>query len=194
MFGLYNTTVRIPLLIRPPGDLSAGRVDPRPGQIVDLFTTILNAAGVANDALPEGLDLLAADAPGREAIFSEYYYPAQVLSEFEPEQLKAGKDRLARFRRRLRALEVGNLRLIWSSDGRHELYDVAADPGEERNLFEARPERAREMLARLARTVDEYGGDGDAPMPEPAKLGGGPKLDPEAHEALRALGYVGESE
>ena len=104
------------------------------------------------------------------------------------------RDRLAPFRRRLRALETDGLRLIWSSDGRHELYDTHADPGEERNLFGARPELAREMLARLARTVDEYGGERQSPMPGPAGLDSGPDLDSEAREALRALGYVGESE
>jgi choline-sulfatase len=75
----------------------------------------------------------------------------------------------------LRAWRDGRYKLIRAP--RPELYDLARDPGETTNLFSREPERARQMaeamdavLARESRT----------PV----------KLDPEAAERLRSLGYV----
>ena len=34
------------------------------------------------------------------------------------------------------AVHAGPHKLIWAEDGRHELYDLAADPGERENLID----------------------------------------------------------
>jgi arylsulfatase A-like enzyme len=186
MFGLYNTAVRIPLVIRPQG-LRRGKVDHRKGQIVDLFPTILNAAGVEHDGIEQhGIDLLA---PGseRDAIFSEYYFPSQVLSVLTPEERRRGAQRLAAFQRRLRAIQMNGQRLIWSSNGHHELYDLRGDPGETRNLFDpqAPPAAYGSLAARLDGYLQSYGGGGPARAPGPR-----PGPDEQRVEALRALGYA----
>jgi arylsulfatase A-like enzyme len=197
VFGLYNTAVRVPLMIRPPDGARAGEVNSRKGQLLDLFATILSAAGVDAPGFdPSGVDLLAPGrAPGREAIFSEYYYPVQVLWQFKPAELEREADRIAPFRRRLRAIQRYGFRFIWSSNGRHELYDLTADPGETRNLHppEQRTALADAMLEMLAR---ELAGHLPAPGAEtrlepgtergrsPADLGA------DTLEALEALGYV----
>ena len=49
---LYDETIRIPLLIRPPGGLPSKRI-PHPTSLVDVMPTLLGAAGLA---IPEGLD------------------------------------------------------------------------------------------------------------------------------------------
>jgi arylsulfatase A-like enzyme len=196
-FGLYNTTVRIPLMIRLPGGERAGELDHRKGQLVDLFSTILNAAGVDPSAFAHrGVDLLAPrTAPARESIFSEYYYPRQVLWQFKPEELERQAEQLKPYLRRLRAIERYGHRLIWSSNGRHELYDLNADPGETRNLLdpEHHTEVADEFLDLLTRELETYvPGLGSQLHFEPDSAASNPsaELDDETLEALRAVGYV----
>ena len=59
-----------------------------------------------------------------------------------------------------------------------EIYDLAADPGEERNLYASQRDRARDMEARLDRIA------GSASPSAPAAL------DADAQARLRSLGYV----
>jgi arylsulfatase A-like enzyme len=199
VFGLYNTTVKVPLLVRLPGGGRAGETDANEGQILDLFPTVLAACGVSDEAFAHhGHDLLS-DAPGgegeREGIFAEYYWPVQVLSNFTRDELDANIDRLTPHLHRMRALQRDGYRLIWSSQGRHEFYDLNEDPGEARNLFD--PENPDPLfetyLDRLENAVDVYSG-GKSPGPEPGLDSVAPGIlrtaDPEAIDALRELGYV----
>ena len=101
---------------------------------------------------------------------------------------RRGHERLAAHRRTLRALQKDDLKLIWSSDGAHELYHLDRDPGEERNLYDpASPSpEFTALFAELERTVAIYGGSDD-------RVGGRAAtdaVDTETQEALRALGYV----
>ena len=59
-----------------------------------------------------------------------------------------------------------------------EIYDLAADPGEERNLYASQRDRARDMEARLDRIA------GSASPSAPAAI------DADAQARLRSLGYV----
>src|SRR5207244_9755860 len=58
-----------------------------------------------------------------------------------------------------------------------------AEQGEETNVFDRQPARARDLMQRLDRLVDETGRG--APAPESANL------DKETLERLSALGYIG---
>jgi len=194
MFGLYNTTVRVPLLIRLPGGRRGGEIDRRKAQHVDLFAAIARVASLDLSALDHhGIDLLNPEPDEhREALFSEYYYPRQVLSEFDREELANHQQRFSPYRRRLRAIQRDGRRLIWSSNGRHEFYDLTVDPGETRNLYgrEGFTEEVERYLGLLERTVEGFGGEG---FPGPSPAASEPSLgvgDPETREALRALGYV----
>lgn len=194
-FGLYNTTVRAPLVMRLPGGHRSGEVDDRKGQLLDLFPTILNAARVDAATFPhQGVDLLAPrGSSDRESIFSEYYYPVQVLELFTPDERRRGIETFAPHRRRLRAIERYGFRLIWSSNGKHELYQTAVDPGETRNLYdlEHRSDSADAFLALLMRELEGYVPGLSSDPPDDAR---GPKsppteIDDETLKALRALGY-----
>jgi arylsulfatase A-like enzyme len=192
MFGLYNTAVRVPLLLRLPGGARAGEVDSRKGQLVDLFATLLGAAGLDSSAFSHrGLDLMAGEGePQRQSVFSEYYYPAQVLSQFSEEEMERQAPRIEPYLRRMRAIQRYGFRFIWSSNGRHELYDLRADPGETRNLYSQDPRDplADEFLALLQKELALYVPESST---EPSELDGQiPELDSDTLEALRAVGYV----
>ncbi|MDX1389930.1 MAG: sulfatase, partial [Acidobacteriota bacterium] len=71
---------------------------------------------------------------------------------------------------------------IHSSDGHHELYDLAADPREARNLIDKRPDLATALARELVRRLEA--GPGALPV-EPL-----PPLTEEEIRRLKALGYL----
>jgi hypothetical protein len=80
------------------------------------------------------------------------------------------------------------LKLVTSSKGDALLYDLAADPGETRDLAAERPADLARMQARLAEVSAEIGLPAiDAPL---ATEGAAPELDAATRERLRELGYV----
>lgn len=196
VFTLYNTVVHVPLVVRPPGGVSGGRTDSRTGQLVDLFPALLAALDVDPRSFRHhGVDLLGADAD-RDLVFSESYYPVWLLSLLTRKELEAGRERIDPHRRTLRALQVEGARFIWSSDGRHELYDVRNDPGETRNLYDpqAPSPLALQLMTSLEAAVEAYGGDAGRALASLTRSRPGRKelseLDAETREALRSLGYA----
>lgn len=185
VFSLYNSTVRVPLLMRLPQQRKAGTVREDPVQLTDVFATILTATGAASsDTRVSGVDLLAGVMPDDRAILAEYYYPDQALAAFPIDQ--RSNPALDRFRRRLRSIQIGPHKLIWGSDGQDELYDLVNDSEERRNLIAQEPqvaERLRSQLqVRIAR-LQALSPKALPPVPPPS-------LDQATQERLRALGYL----
>jgi arylsulfatase A-like enzyme len=188
MFSLYNTTVRVPLIIRLPGNAAQGRVDDRLGQLVDLYPTIMRIADVDYaDSTIHGVDLMSSSSDAqRDFVFSEYYYPSQALAMYGEDE----HDSLSKYRRRLRAIEADGMRLIWSSLGDHELFDLQNDPGETTNLFAQLPGVAARLKIKLNQQIENYG-TGYKDVPEAiATAGARLEVDNETEAALRELGYL----
>ena len=183
-FTLYETAIRIPLLIRPPG--GAGSPASRrkePVSLPDVYATLANAAGLpADEPKIAGADLLGAPLAANRPIVSEYYEPKTFLDRFLPKP--SIQEAVAQYRRRLRSLRVGDEKLIWASDGRHELYNLADDPDELEDLAAAQPERVAALSARLEEIVASRSLSSTDIRP-PLSL-----IDPETVENLRALGYI----
>ena len=85
---------------------------------------------------------------------------------------------------------------MWGSDGRHQLFDLAADPDESRNLIDDPPHAVvrDRLLADLKETVVRVMGQPPlSPPPAPGTpLSGfeGQDMDEETLRRLRSLGYV----
>lgn len=165
---LYEDNVRVPLLVRRPGGEAERRIR-EPVQNHALFGTILDAAGLARPGWARPL-------PGdnemtqREIVLEVHRSDSNIRigGEF--------------FDRDLIALLVPPLKLIHSSRGESELFDLEADPQELDNLLTRKPELAAELAARLAALRAEK-----TPLyPDQAPL----ELRPETEEALRAMGYI----
>jgi arylsulfatase len=124
---------------------------------------ILELAGVAP---PPDLDGLGPAEPRGEV--RSYAYVSKWAAETYPD----------RFRRELRSVEKDGFKLIVSSTGKEELYDLRADPAELRDLSAEDPTRVAELRRLL-------GPRGDAA----AKPGNG-SLDVETLRRLQELGYV----
>jgi arylsulfatase A-like enzyme len=175
-YALHEELLRVPLVVRDPARLVPGR-DRRPVANYDLFATLLELAGVEAPPHTRGRSLLA--PLERRARLAEDPAPASVGIE----QVRAAHPAFdpAPFLRRLRAWTDGPHKYLWSSDGRHALYDLARDPGESRDLAGEDPA----LAARLAADLDAFRATLRACEPAPA-----PAPTPEEIERLRALGYA----
>ncbi|MFQ5743135.1 MAG: sulfatase-like hydrolase/transferase [Acidobacteriota bacterium] len=168
-FFIYDTTMRVPLILWAPAALPAGRVISGQASLVDILPTCLALLDVTDPAAGErqGRDLRpwieTPTAAGTPA-YSETLVPLLTFGWSE-----------------LRSLRVGGWKYIAAPHP--ELYDLRADPGESRNLVAAEPSRA----AILQRQLEELVGDDD-----PVAFAARQRVaDAETIERLRALGYLG---
>ncbi|HEY7413360.1 MAG TPA: sulfatase-like hydrolase/transferase [Vicinamibacteria bacterium] len=157
----YRGTLHVPLLLYAPRLLRPHVVD-EPVRHVDIAPTVLDALGAERPDGWHGRSLLAAAAG----------HPAAA----EPSYFEALSGVLNRGWAPLRGVVRGPLKYV--DLPLPELYDRAADPGEERNLAAARPQELEQMRALLARLRE--GEQGLARSPESA----------ETAERLRSLGYT----
>ncbi|HUO84426.1 MAG TPA: sulfatase-like hydrolase/transferase, partial [Thermoanaerobaculia bacterium] len=178
--SLYETLLRVPLVMRLPGQIRAGEIRDDPVQQIDVAPTILDVAGIPKDDWPSmsGTSLLGARIPQERPVIAEYMRPLDQRGLFRKVNPSFDFDR---FDRRLKSIQVGTTKLIISDRGDPELYDLAADPHETRNLIEERTEAARSLRKRLLEIVPRWG---------PANPAERPNLDPRAIEELRSLGYL----
>jgi arylsulfatase A-like enzyme len=157
--GLHEPQLRVPLILRRPGQRSGSRVA-RPVHLVDVMPTILAETGLEP---PPGLQGMS--------LFEEGPRPYPVTAH------------LGRYRRDYveSAIYSHPWKLIVSSAGEVELYDLQADPIESVNLAPEHPHLVRELSRELEGFKREVGPRFD-PDSRP--------LDSETLEALRSLGYV----
>ncbi len=141
----YDGGLRTPVILRWPGQTKPG-VYKDLVSTIDLAPTMLTACGVAPDADLPGLSLLDVGAGGkslkRDAVFGEI---------FQHTAAAVGKPGLSLTHRWVRE---GDWKLIRFDRPPKppELYDVNADPTEERNLAPMHPDRAD----RLAQRIDQW--------------------------------------
>lgn len=160
--SLYEGGIRVPMIVRWPGITPRGAVSEAPVLLADLFPTLLLAAGRSVPDGIDGLDLSAllrdpAARLGRDALY--FHYPHYYETTTPAGAIRAGDWKL----------------LEYFEDGRAELYNLAADPGEERDLASFEPARAAELRTRLARWRAEVGARMPTvnPAPRPARKSGG---------------------
>jgi arylsulfatase A-like enzyme len=190
LFQLYATLVRVPLIVILPGGSRAGEVRHEPVSLVDLLPTLLARAGVESFPGSDGLDLLGdRGALASRPIFAEYYYPVQALANMPEGVVERHAEVFRPFRRRLRSVELGGLRLIASSEGDVRVFDVLRDPGELRNLAPDETDGARELIELLR---DFAAAAPPAPLPDTTSAPDGSfqGTDAETRERLRELGYL----
>jgi arylsulfatase A-like enzyme/tetratricopeptide (TPR) repeat protein len=167
-FFVYDSTIHVALIVKPPAGGSAGRVVDRAVSHVDLLPTILDLVGlpVPDNAQGQNLaPLLAGQEVIRDRpVYSESLYPLLHYG-WAP----------------LRALRSDRFKLI--DVPRPELYDLTQDPEEQHNLHDREPSRSNEMTAALAdlRHRIEIG--------EPSGETG-PEMDERTLAQLKALGYI----
>jgi arylsulfatase A len=161
----YEGGVRVPLIVHAPGATKPGIVETTPAITTDLYPTLLELAGVKPmQSLVDGISLApllkSGTKPDRDAIFWHYphYHPGGATP--------------------YSAIRSGDFRLVhFYEDGRDELYDLANDVGESKDLAATQPERAKALRSRL----DAWLKTVDAQLPTP-----NPAYDPAAEQGDKA--------
>lgn len=165
---LYDEQIHVPLVLHWPGVLPAGhRVRTQVG-LVDVAPTVAELTGLPAFPAADGRSLAAAARGGPEPeprpIYGDRHLVAETVSWDHGIKTSVRTDAW---------------KLIRSSDGRAELYDLAADPGELRDTSG----RSRDVAAALGSLIDQH----TAGMPGAASA---TPLSDETKAALRALGYA----
>jgi arylsulfatase A-like enzyme/Flp pilus assembly protein TadD len=161
---VYDTTLRVPLVIAAPGVVS--RTETAPVSLADVAPTVAALTGLKSiDA--DGVDLrLAEGAPNTRAadrlLYAESFAP---LVDFGWSSL--------------RSLRSGRWKYIAAP--RPELYDLDEDPREERNVIGQHTAVAADLASRVDRIA------GPELQVAPADV------DPDARRRLQALGYASGS-
>jgi choline-sulfatase len=158
---VYDTTLRVPLILVGPG-LPRGTTVDVPITLADLAPTIVRAAKLP-DIDADGLDLrpmIDGAAASDRVLYAESFAPLLDFG-WAP----------------LRSVRRQGVKLIAAP--RPELYELGSDPAEEHNAFDVRGEVARDLIARVDRI---------SPPELPAQAA---TADREAVARLRALGYTG---
>lgn len=185
---LYRELIHVPGLLRVPG--RAGAVVDRPASLADFFPTLLSLLGV-EAPISQGHDLRAALGPADRAGSATAAEEAPLLLGG---RMLYGEDRLSA-RRGPWKLITGPLRSDTGEEGgeaggsRAELYDLAADPGERRNLAAERP-RITEALARATGEEEARRAELRALLLSGDSAGRPAEMDEELREKLKALGYL----
>jgi arylsulfatase A-like enzyme len=164
-FYVYQSTMRVPLVLWGPPDLSRGMRVPGPVQSIDVAPTILSWLGVPPLPAGHGIPLLPlppADVLEGRAIYGESV-ELDLVFGVPP----------------LRFVRQGAWKYVHKT--KPELYDVLDDPGEQRNVIASQPERAAQLRERLVEIVSETPSDPAAASTE---------LDPEHIRQLESLGYL----
>ncbi|WP_329124155.1 sulfatase-like hydrolase/transferase [Streptomyces sp. NBC_01465] len=124
--AMYDEIARVPLLIRLPGTTVPGTVGPHPVSHIDLAPTVLAHAGMEIPEFLAGRSLLPALAD------AEHRVNAEIFVEFG--RYEVDHDGFGGFQP-MRGVFDGRYKLVVNLLSDDELYDLAEDPGELRNLI-----------------------------------------------------------
>jgi len=163
---LYNSTIHVPLLVKLPGNRSAGQRVSATVSLVDIVPTVLEALQTTPPPEVEGISLLNlignSSAAGRPAVsvgdHSERSFGWSSLTS-----LRTGPQ-------------------LYIRAPRPELYDLAADPAAKDNLYSSN----RPAAARFDAQLDNFLKRVSAGAPS-SQTGG---LDEKSMQKLSSLGYV----
>jgi arylsulfatase A-like enzyme len=125
-WSMYEPLLHVPLVIWYPEKMPAGRVSERVNTI-DLYATLVELAGL-EEVGPTFSTSLVDRRRFDPFVFSQMLDP--FASQLQSVQDAYPDDDLSRWARTYCAVYEGDHKLVVSSDGQHELYDLAQDPGE----------------------------------------------------------------
>ncbi len=166
-FFVYNSTVHIPLIVKPPaGSGIRGDRRPQPVETIAVAPSLLQLARVKDQiqAQFQSAGLFDVKAAERPPAYSETFYPFSSFG-WNP----------------LHAIETDRFHYIDAP--KPELYDLEVDPAETNNIAARQPATVTVLKEKLQQLL--------AHNPFSPGKAGAANLSPDAQEKLRALGYFG---
>jgi len=150
----YEGGIRVPFLVRWPGQIKPGTLSDTPVCSIDVFPTILDAVGVTapTDREIDGLSLLPLlKSAGQTPLKRD-----ELIWHFPHYRHAPGPYSI---------LRKGNWKLIQFDEGISELYDLENDLSESNNLAEKEAEKVKTMRARLSAILESM--DAKRPIANP---------------------------
>jgi arylsulfatase A-like enzyme len=182
--NLYEEMVRVPLIVKLPGQRHAGARVREVTRAIDVLPTVLRAIGLRETGEMEGSPLQplfeggARETIGRTAFVEAISSPIREAKAIRTDRHKyvvwSGAEELSAHGRAH----------VPDEPVEREFFDLRSDPGEKVNLLLAPAAPPKGLAGILDRRLRELAAAGG--VPEKARL------DPQAVERLRALGYVGQ--
>jgi len=195
-FVAYQELLHVPLLAKFPEQLAAGKRATATVSTRRIFHTVLDAANIqlfeteqrpASDVKQLSLArTVQGKDPEQEMVFGEAYAPNTFLSMMEthvPQLIETFHCKLNR-----RAVYQAQHKLARIDGVQDELFDLAADPGEENDLIDRQPD----LAAKLSSKLDAFMVKALARRPENWRASQTLNLeeDEQLRNQLRALGYL----
>ena len=165
-YFVYQSAIKVPLIIRLPGQTKSRRINRLVG-LIDIVPAICNLLGLEVPSGVQGKDL-SAYFDGKRFLAPERHLYCESMY---PTKYKANS-----------ILGVVTDRFKYIQTTRPELYDLLEDPGESNNLMKQRPQQARVLQGRLREILERTVGksESDSRM----------ELDEESRRRLESLGYI----
>ena len=139
---LYEGGTRVVSLVDWPGRIAPGTVVNEVIHVVDMYPTLVKLAGAqAGDKPLDGVDAWPAIADGKPSARTEVVYNVEPL---------------------MAGIRQGRWKLVWKTSlpAQVELFDLASDPGEQRNVAAEHPD----VVATLEARVQELARDATPPL------------------------------
>ena len=158
---VYDSTLKVPFLLRHPDGYRAGERSDELVSVVDVFPTLTDAMGLPGASNVDGYSLFRSEVPEDRGVYFEAF-SGYIGFNWSPIAGWLDKDG----------------KYIHSSQP--EFYDLATDPGEESNRIDAEGTDVEPYLRAIALLIQE----------RPLEIGEDEILDGGVSEMLRGLGYT----
>lgn len=181
-YTLYDTIVKVPLIVKYPKNNHLGVRCKELVQIIDIFPTI---ADILGDSSPETVQGTCLPPSKRHMVrdftiserFKDNFDLASKFPQIDLKHLyKYEKDRKT-------ALRTKDFKLIWSELGNHELYDMSKDPNELKNVFKEKTSIAKDLISKLEDWKTSF-------EPYIVEKGHFPVFESSVRQELEDLGYL----
>ena len=161
----FEASVRVPFIIRFPGNVRPGQYDELV-ESVDLVPTLFEMAGLPEPYSSQGrslVDLISRDGGDyvpREVVFSENIIPEVITSQSDEFEFVKGEGIRGIRHPDAKMVRTRRWKYVYYPDGYDELYDLASDPREMTSLandplFEDRISEMKDHLLHWLTTADE---------------------------------------
>ncbi|MDQ8197659.1 sulfatase [Pelagicoccus enzymogenes] len=164
----YETSIRVPMLMQCPELFEGGTVVDEVVANIDIAPTVMDAMGLDKPQHMDGASFiplaLGEEVPWRDYFLYVYYWEKNFPQT--PTQFSLRGDRF----------KYITYYGLWDTD---ELFDIQADPGEQRNLIHdpKYAKQQREMENRLYEMMEDLGGDA-VPLRKPGAFSKNKRLGP----------------
>lgn len=148
--NLYNSLIKVPLVIKFPGERAKNQIVSDYVQTVDIFPTIIDLLNMKKDLYEEQIqgNSLISDSNvkrDKKMVFSEYKkqpFSPEFYSNYSPESL-------SKYLYASSAVIYENFKYIWRSNNKEELYNISEDRNEDNNLVNTNKDIYSNLKGRL---------------------------------------------